>query len=113
MGIFGGAQDSSDFLNAKISCKPKVWETPPGLSPPVFTLSTWDAFRDSETEFDDEELTMKVDMVKPLKRRKPHMHRSTFISKGQKEGKSGQHAGGPVDQGKRSDDASIGNAGEE
>ena len=77
------AQDSSEFLNPKISCKPKVWETPPGLSPPVLTSSTWDAFRDSETEFDDEELTMKVDMVKPLKRRKPHMPRSTFISKSQ------------------------------
>ena len=77
------AQDSSEFLNPKISCKPKVWETPPGLSPPVLTSSTWDAFRDSETEFDDEELTMKVDMVNPLKRRKPHMPRSTFISKSQ------------------------------
>ena len=40
------AQDSSEFLNPKISCKPKVWETPPGLSPPVLTSSTWDAFRD-------------------------------------------------------------------
>ena len=44
---------------------------------------------------------MKVDMVNPLKRRKPHMQ-STFISKSQakKKAKSGQHAGGPVDQGK-------------
>ena len=42
-----------------------------------------DAFRDSETEHDDEELTMKVGMVKLLKRRKPHMPRSTFISKSQ------------------------------
>ena len=77
------AEDSSEFSNPKISCKPKVWERPPGLSPPVLTSSTWDAFRESETEFDDEMLTMKVDMVNPLKRRKPHMPRSTFISKPQ------------------------------
>ena len=87
-------QDSSDFLNPKIFCKPKVWETP--------------------REIDDQDLTMKVDMVKPSKRTKPHTPRGTFISKSQKkEGKRGQRAVGPVDQGKLSDDAIVGNAGEE
>ena len=73
-----------------VSFCPKSGRAPPGLSPPVLTSSTWDAFRDSETEFDDEELTMKVDMVKPLKRRKHHMPRSTFISKSQAKKKAGK-----------------------
>ena len=77
------AQDSSECLNPEdlLQCQ-SLRDTTRSVTT-LLNVTHVGCISRFNGEFDDQDATMKVEMVKPSKRTKPHMPRNTFISKSQ------------------------------